>query len=404
MVVLGCLVFLCLLLASALGGRRPPSPGPERWGGARRGARALVRIVVADRGGGVQRDAELLAERFALAGAAPEIVRHPALAAPRRPAAVQVFVEHVQTPRFDEVYPAAKHFLLVNPEFVYDWDFSALRSGKARALCKTRAGLAALEAAGLAGELLAFGGRPEPGPAAPAPQAPGELVLHLAGPSPLKGTLALLRAWAALGAERGAAQLFVACRGAANAAALEFWASLGPKPATFALPGAAGGLRGLEVEAAAGALLCRRELPESAAAALRRAAAIHACPSAAEGWGHILDRARWRGAVIVTLDAPPMNELVDSESAVLAPAVDGGPVQALLPPAWRRFYPAGVPGPRAALPAPGALEAALLRALRMGPEERARLGAAARARAESAALEADAAVRRLWAAAAPPGR
>jgi FkbM family methyltransferase len=411
-VVLGCILFLCLLLVAALrdAAGRAPHGRPRAEGGARsaRGAGPPpatgafdVRIVVADRAGGVQRDAELLAERFAAAGARPTIVRHAAQARPPwRPVFVQVLVEHVQTPDFRQLYPAAWHFLLVNPEFVYDWDLAALRRGEARALCKTRSGLDAVRLMGIEGELFAFGGRPdppaEPGPA-PAPDSPApDLVLHLAGPSPLKGTLELLKAWVALGEQRGTARLFVACREPANAAALEYWATLGPAPARFEVPG--GGGLALETETAAGVYLCRRELPESTAAALRQAAAIHACPSAAEGWGHILDRARWCGAVVVTLDAPPMNELLDGESAVLAPAVDGGPARALLPPAWQRFYPADTAGPRAVRPAPGALSAALARALQMGAPGRRRLGAAARARAEADAAAFTAAAARLWAA------
>jgi glycosyltransferase involved in cell wall biosynthesis len=44
---------------------------------------------------------------------------------------------------------------------------------------------------------------------------------------------------------------------------------------------------------------------------------IHLCTSEVEGFGHYLNESRAMGALIVTTDAPPMNELVDAESGIL---------------------------------------------------------------------------------------
>lgn len=56
------------------------------------------------------------------------------------------------------------------------------------------------------------------------------------------------------------------------------------------------------------------------------ASGIHLCTSAVEGFGHYINESRAMGALVVTLDAPPMNELIRPDFGVLVPTVDSAPL------------------------------------------------------------------------------
>ncbi|MBX3703140.1 MAG: glycosyltransferase family 4 protein [Steroidobacteraceae bacterium] len=115
--------------------------------------------------------------------------------------------------------------------------------------------------------------------------------LHLAGQSAVKGSEAVIEAWSR---HPEWPHLTVVRR------AMRYGGE--PAPALAALP---------NVRYETG-YVCESDLRR-----LQNECEIHVLPSQAEAYGHVIGEAMSCGAVVVTTDAPPMNELVTSDRGVL---------------------------------------------------------------------------------------
>ena len=107
-------------------------------------------------------------------------------------------------------------------------------------------------------------------------------------------------------------------------------------------------------------------LDEESLNQMQAESAIHLCPSEAEGFGHILLEGLSVGAIVITTDAPPMNEIVGHENGLLVCAERSEPMGL-----DRRYFVSR-----------GELKKAVVRALSMSEANRDSMGRAARARFE----------------------
>lgn len=96
---------------------------------------------------------------------------------------------------------------------------------------------------------------------------------------------------------------------------------------------------------------------------LQNAHRFHLCPSETEGYGHYLAEAMSVGAVTITTDAEPMNELLQPQRGLLVPSAEQGRQRLAI---TYSFDPVG-------------MEAAIQRTLAMSEAEQAQIGQHARA-------------------------
>lgn len=126
--------------------------------------------------------------------------------------------------------------------------------------------------------------------------------------------------------------------------------------------------------------LLDRYLPDDELRTLQNRCGVHLCPSLSEGWGHYIGEALSCGAVTVTTDGPPMNELVRPDRGILVP--------------WNRSEPRKL-GINYHVD-PEALEAVVEDLIARPDDEKERLGKAARTWFEANDARFRARLRELW--------
>jgi glycosyltransferase involved in cell wall biosynthesis len=311
------------------------------------GARMKVRLIGKANGVGLSRDFELLAA--ALRGSGCEVTLYGCVRRDRKrrrsfftrlaararglrgggpgaPFDVNLMLEHMW-PQF--LHEATRNILVPNPEWFDRRDLAFLGAAQ-RVWAKTALAERLFEARGCRAVRIGFDSTDRLDPAVTREQK----FLHLAGRSPLKGTARLHALW-----RRHPEWPLL---------------TIVQDPEAVAHPTRASKAN-IRVES--------RFLSDETLRTLQNSHRFHVCTSEAEGWGHYIVEAMSVGAVTLTCDAPPMNELIVPERGVLLAARSG-----------KRHNLATL-----SLFDETALEAAVSRVLAMSPAACESIGAAARA-------------------------
>jgi hypothetical protein len=198
---------------------------------------------------------------------------------------INIFLESV----FPEYLPLARvNWLLANPEW-FRKENEAYLQKLACLLCKTPSAVSFFEGLGVALRCVGFS---SPDRRIEGSRRAGPLrCLHLSGASALKGTEAVVEVW------RNHPE----------------W----PELTVVRRERRYGGEEAPPLPSLPNVRYEGGYLSDSQLRALQNASAVHVQPSQAEGYGHVIGEGMSCGVVVVTTDAPPMNELVGTDRGVL---------------------------------------------------------------------------------------
>ena len=325
-----------------------------------------ARIIIKDNVGGIVADKDSIKEILESIGAKVEVIiyndiknaiknnDHSKLKF--KTTNIQIFIEQIFLEQPLEIFPSNKSYIFVNQEYIKDWDIERMLDKTVTPLCKTKESLKTLNKLGIKNaKYVGFGNNREFKYIDRIDKIPN-LFIHIVGGSPMKGTKTLIDTW--LNKKIKEPLIITANnKSGGNTNLFKYWQSLKPKAKPlpdvvlnkwkewkkFANVNNSNSkdtkLPKFETIESSSVYFCNTVLDYNVIQFLQTVAAVHMCPSLIEGWGQYIDEGRRAKAVVLTLDAPPMNELVnDGDSGILVNAYRGPTMRHLLPYGWIQYF------------------------------------------------------------------
>ena len=250
-------------------------------------AKLNVRIIFKDEGYGLTKDAKILHDVLKMDGLSVECVDTCSPSSTWDISDVNLFLESINA-TWSSL--ARVNLLIPNPEWLRP-ETQALLGKMDRVLCKSIHATRIFEALDCPNDYIGFTCVAR---AFQRIQKDYRKCLHIAGKSPHKGTEALIDCWS-------------------NHP--EWPVLLVLTQSDAKVPD---GIRNIRI--------IRRYLDDNAIWRLQSHYGIHLCPSESEGYGHTIAEGMAAGAVVLTVDAPPMNELIQEGIGFLVPVVSCQPL------------------------------------------------------------------------------
>jgi hypothetical protein len=257
---------------------------------------------------------------------------------------IQFFIEHVFIRNVNDMFPSDNSYLFVNQEFINRMDYEILKNNIVKPLCKTYYCKKILYHMGITNSrYICFGNiLPIPKPTSKI----NNCFIHIAGKSPLKGTLLVLEAWLKYINNITLNPFLIITLNSvrvdhSNTHIYKYFQTLNPIESNLpdvVLANCPNNIRLPKFDKVGNIYLYNGELDYEIIKFLHNITMAELCPSAIEGWGQYIDEARRASNIILSLDAAPMNELLidknNNHCGVLIPAIDGPSMTELVPYSW----------------------------------------------------------------------
>lgn len=251
-----------------------------------------------------------------------------------------IFIERTFDEKINTTFSAKKSYLLVNQEFLTDWSINSIRRGELIPLFKTHFGMSEVQSYFLQkesshkesshkesknlGMYIGFGNlktlsAPEGQRAPEGPKLP--FFLHIAGSSPLKGTVMTIKAYKSWkNASNKNIPLIITISKAKYPSLVEkYILSLSSRKST--LPFDLKSDSTVVKLSDSNIYICSGSDKYENILQLQSKALANVCLSAIEGYGHYIDEARRAGSIVITLNGGPMAELINSDIGVMVDAI-----------------------------------------------------------------------------------
>jgi len=320
-----------------------------------------ARIIIKDNIGGIVADKDSIKELLESKGFKVEVVVYNDIKDTKTNHAaktkvkfnnvdIQLFIEHIILEHPLETFPSKKSYIFINQEYIQDWDIARILDKTVIPLCKTQEAFKTLYKLGITNAIYVGFGNNNQFKYINKIDKLNNLFIHIVGSSPMKGTKTLINTWIY---KKINYPLIITGnnKSGGNTNLFNYWKSLKPKLKDLPdsvldkweewkqLTNANDNAKLPKFENIDSIYFCNTVLDYNVIQFLQVIGEIHMCPSLIEGWGQYIDEGRRSKSVVVTLNAPPMNELIkNGKTGILVKASKGPSMRQLLPYGWIQYF------------------------------------------------------------------